>query len=77
MEEIEQIDEPNEIIVEKVEGNSLVKEITYDEIPIRREVIDINEINKKLEKIDSAIEQWNSKRKPLQDILDRFNELSD
>lgn len=40
------------------------------------ESYDIPSITSEIAKIDSAIESWQNKRKPLQDIIDKYNELN-
>ena len=77
MEETSEINEPTikSIVTEKAEGNNLVKETTYSEIPVNTTSINMDDIKAKIAKIDSAIAQWNSKKAPLQVILDRYNEL--
>jgi hypothetical protein len=74
-EQIEEKDKIKEIITEKIEGDNLIKEITYDKIPTKIEIIDINNIKAKINKIDSAIKQWESKKKPLQDLVDKYDNL--
>ena len=63
------------IVTETYEGRRLIKETTYSEIPVKTESTDIDNLQAKIAKIDSAISQWNAKKKPLQDILDRYNAL--
>ena len=47
---------------------------TPDKIVPVEKVYNIEEIQNEIEKIDGAIQAWNDKRKPLQDILDKYNE---
>jgi antitoxin component of MazEF toxin-antitoxin module len=39
------------------------------------EQYDLNEIRNQIARIDGAIELWNAKRKPLQDIIDKYEEI--
>ena len=66
---------PQPIVTERAGENSIIIETTYDSIPTQVQVVDINEVRRKLSKIDGAIAQWEAKRKPFQDVLDKYNLL--
>ena len=72
------IEEPtiHVIVTETVSGKSLITETTYNEIPVNQTSINIDDIKAKIAKIDSAIEQWNMKRRPLQLLVDKYDELN-
>ncbi len=65
--EIEKIDTNPAIITEKKEGDNLIKETTYKEPKIQKEIINIPELQAKIDKYTRAKEQWEANIKP-QDI---------
>lgn len=74
---VTEVEGPVPVVTETVGEDTLTRTTTYDAIPTKTEVIDIREIKAKLYKIDSAIAIWMSKRKPLQDVLDKYNALKE
>ena len=48
---------------------------TPDKIVAEEQTYNINEIKLQVEKINAVIELWNNKKKPLQDIIDKYEEI--
>jgi len=59
---------------EAVEG-SLKKTDTPDKIIPSTKTYNIKETQEKIAKINNAISTWEDKRAPLQEILDKYNEI--
>lgn len=64
------------IITKTKSADSLIIETTYREPKVKREVINIADLEAKIAKIDNVIAQWESKKKPYQDQLDTYNQLN-
>ena len=63
------------IITETKEGDNFVKSTTYKEPKITKVSYNIAELQAKIDKYNNVIAQWEAKKKPLQAIIDKFNQL--
>ena len=73
--EIEVVDSNPAIITETKEGDNFVKSTTYKEPKITKVTYNIAELQAKIDKYDGVIAQWEAKKKPLQAIIDKYNQL--
>ena len=69
------VDSNPAIITETKEGDNFVKSTTYKEPKITKVSYNIAELQAKIDKYDGVIAQWEAKKKPLQDIIDKYNQL--
>ena len=71
----EVVDSNPAIITETKEGDNFVKSTTYKEPKITKVSYNIAELQAKIDKYDGVIAQWEAKKKPLQAIIDKYNQL--
>jgi phage terminase Nu1 subunit (DNA packaging protein) len=57
------------------EGSKLKEIRTPLEIVPEIKTYDIDEIKKEIKKIDGAIKKWEDKKEPLQEIVDRYENM--
>jgi len=69
------VDSNPAIITETKEGDTFVKSTTYKEPKITKVSYNIAELQAKIDKYDGVIAQWEAKKKPLQAIIDKYNQL--
>ena len=69
------VDSNPAIITETKEGDNFVKSTTYKEPKITKVSYNIAELQAKIDKYDGVIAQWEAKKKPLQEIINKFNAL--
>ena len=69
------VDSNPAIITETKEGDNFVKSTTYKEPKITKVSYNIAELQAKIDKYDGVIAQWEAKKKPLQTIIDKYNQL--
>ena len=69
------VDSNPAIITESKEGDNFVKSTTYKEPKITKVSYNIAELQAKIDKYDGVIAQWEAMKKPLQDIIDKYNQL--
>ena len=69
------VDSNPAIITESKEGDNFVKSTTYKEPKITKVSYNIAELQAKIDKYDGVIAQWEAKKKPLQAIIDKYNQL--
>ena len=59
-----------------VNNDILIETSTPDKIVADVKTYDIKSIREEIDRIDNAIAQWESKRAPLQAIIDKYNEIN-
>ena len=69
------VDSNPAIITETKEGDNFVKSTTYKEPKITKVSYNIAELQAKIDKYDGVMAQWEAKKKPLQAIIDKYNQL--
>jgi len=58
-----------------VNNDILIETSTPDKIVADVKTYDIKSIREEIDRIDNAIAQWESKKVPLQAIIDKYNEV--
>lgn len=69
------IDKNPEIKTYKKFAGSLVIERTHSKPVVHLESHNIKHAQKMIDKFDNVIAQWEAKKKPYQDIIDKYNSL--
>ena len=59
-----------------VNNDILIETSTPDKIVADVKTYDIKSIREEIDRIDNAIAQWESKKVPLQAIIDKYNEVN-
>jgi len=76
MPEIIEIDLNPEIKTYKKTEGFLVIERTHDKPVVHSDSYNIEQAQAKLDKIDGVIALWEAKKVPLQEVIDKYNEIA-
>ena len=70
------IDPNPEIKTFKKKNGALEIEITHKDPVVKTKSYNIEQVQAKIDKIDGAIQQWEAKKVPYQEIVDKYEEVS-